>query len=172
VTIPSKSEHTQGSVYETDAIDAQILSDLFLNARNHSPPDTATRVDVTPGTIRNRIDKLESNGVIESYETRIDYQLLGFLPVLFVCTILPGEYESISQEVGQLPAVTRTRIIHSGSHNFHIVAIANCQNQITDIQNNLIEFDIEIESVSLISSEETFQFSEFGSTEEDTHDKL
>jgi len=171
MTTPSKSEHTWGSVYETDAIDAGILSDLLLNARDHSSPDTAAQLDVTPGTIRNRIDKLESNGVIKGYETRIDYQRLGFLPVLFVCTILSDEYESISQEIGQLPAVTRTRIIHSGSHNFHVVAIANCQNQLAAIRNNLVGFDIEIESVSLIHSEETFQFSGFGSTEEDTLDK-
>ncbi|WP_188853876.1 Lrp/AsnC family transcriptional regulator [Haloarcula argentinensis] len=158
-------------MYETDAIDVQILSNLLLDARYLSAPDAAAQADVTAGTIRNRIDKLESNGVIEGYETRIDYHRLGFLPVLFVCTILPDEYGSISQKVGQHPAVTRTQIVHSGSHNFHVVAIANCQSQITAIQNNLVEFDIEIESVSLINTEEKFQFSEFGDTEEDTHDK-
>ncbi|WP_135662720.1 Lrp/AsnC family transcriptional regulator [Halorhabdus rudnickae] len=171
MTTTSPSEHTRDSVYETDAIDAQVLSDLLLNARGLSTSDTAARVDVTPGTIRNRIDKLESNGVIEGYETRIDYQRLGFLPVLFVCTILPDEYGSISQEVGQLPAVTRTRVIHSGSRNFHVVAITNCQNQLAAIQNDLAGFDIEIESVSLINSDQIFQFSGFGCTEEDTHEE-
>lgn len=50
-------------MYETDAIDAQLLTDLLLNARQRSTPDTAAKVDVTPGTIR--IDKLESSGVIK-----------------------------------------------------------------------------------------------------------
>nr|WP_176705338.1 Lrp/AsnC family transcriptional regulator [Halobacterium sp. GN101] len=156
-------------MYETDAIDAQLLTDLLLNARQRSTPDTAAKVDVTPGTIR--IDKLESSGVIEGYETRIDYGRLGFLSVLFVCTILPDGYESISQKVGQLSAVTRTRINHSGSHSFHVVAIANCQSQPAAIQNDLAGFDIKIKAVSLIDSEERLQFLGFGSTEEATHDK-
>lgn len=171
MTLSSESENNRGTVYETDAIDAQILSDLLRNARHLSAPDTAARVDVTPGTVRNRIEKLESNGVIKGYEARIDYQRLGFLPILFVCTILPDASGSISQEVGQLPAVIRTRIVHSGSHNFHVVALANCQNQITAIKNDLIGLDIEIESISLIGSEETFPFSEFGGTEESTHNE-
>jgi len=171
MTSPLSSKNGQDSVYETDAVDAQILSDLLLNARHLSSPDTAAKADVTSATIRNRINKLESNGVIEGYETRIDYQRLGFLPVLFVCTILPDTSGSISEEVGQLPAVVRTRIIHSGSHNFHVVAIADCQNQISAIQRDLVGLEIEVESISLIDSEETFAFSDFGRTAESPRDK-
>lgn len=166
-----REDSTTGSVHDLDEIDRQILGSLTTDARNTSSPEIADRVDVTPATVRNRIEKLESNGVVDGYETRIDYQRLGFLEVLFVCTIQPDAYGSISQEVGQLPAVTQTRIVHSGSHNFHVVAIASCQNHIATILDDLVEFDIAVESISLIGSEEAHQLSEFGAPEESTHDQ-
>lgn len=58
--------------YPLDEIDKRILYYLAEDARNTCAPLVADEVDVSPGTVRNRIRKLEQHGVIEEYHADVN----------------------------------------------------------------------------------------------------
>lgn len=50
--------------FELDKIDKRIIYRIVENARETTAPEVANEVEVTDTTIRNRIERLEENGVI------------------------------------------------------------------------------------------------------------
>lgn len=48
--------------YRVDKIDKRILYYLAQDARNTTAREIAEEVDVSPGTVGNRIEKLENSG--------------------------------------------------------------------------------------------------------------
>jgi Lrp/AsnC family leucine-responsive transcriptional regulator len=70
-----------------DATDREILKILQLNART-SNAEIARQVGMAPSAILERIRKLETRGVIQGYEARIDPEALGLhlLAYIFVRT--------------------------------------------------------------------------------------
>ncbi|WP_435157178.1 Lrp/AsnC family transcriptional regulator [Haladaptatus sp. DFWS20] len=55
---------------------------------------------MSPNTVRNRIDQLETEGIIRGYHPEIDYEA-AILPlrVLFVCTAPPTERSDLADSV-------------------------------------------------------------------------
>lgn len=72
-SLPSSPEIKRMSV-RFDEIDKRILYHLARDARGISAPDIADEVNVSAGSIRNRINRLEEEGVLEGYHARIDYE--------------------------------------------------------------------------------------------------
>jgi Lrp/AsnC family leucine-responsive transcriptional regulator len=66
-----------------DATDREILKILQHNARI-SNAEIARQVRMAPSAILERIRKLESRGVIQGYETRIDPEALGVHLLAFI----------------------------------------------------------------------------------------
>ena len=62
---------------QIDAVDEQILYYLSQEARHTSAPDITEKVDVSAPTVRNRIRRLEEEGVIRGYHADINYQQVG-----------------------------------------------------------------------------------------------
>lgn len=62
------------SIDELDELDRGILHCLQEDARNNSAADIAEKVGVTANTVRNRIQRLEEEGVIQKYTPIIDYE--------------------------------------------------------------------------------------------------
>ena len=60
-----------------DNLDIQILKELMRDGRQ-SFRQIATRLDVAPGTVQHRIQKLEEKKIIMGYGARIDYAKLGY----------------------------------------------------------------------------------------------
>jgi len=66
-----------------DRIDTQILAELQRNAR--SPiTDLAERVGLTPTPCARRVQRLEADGVINGYTTRVDPAQLGLPLTVFI----------------------------------------------------------------------------------------
>lgn len=61
-----------------DETDRGILYLLQQNARETTAAEIAEAVGVSAGTVRNRIDRLEEQGVLEGYIPDIDYETAGF----------------------------------------------------------------------------------------------
>lgn len=59
--------------FEIDNIDERILYRLVEDARSTTAPDIADEVGVTDTTIRNRIGRLEENGVITGYHAASNF---------------------------------------------------------------------------------------------------
>lgn len=66
-----------------DEIDRQILTIIRENART-SNAEIARRVGMAPSAIFERIRKLESRGIIEGYEARLNPQALGLGLLAFI----------------------------------------------------------------------------------------
>jgi len=66
-----------------DEIDLQILNILQQNART-SNAEIARQVEMAPSAVLERIRRLESRGVIQGYEVRINPEALGLNILAFV----------------------------------------------------------------------------------------
>lgn len=55
-----------------DEVDRGILYVLQQDARNTTISEIASEVDVSASTVRNRIDDMEAEGIIEGYYPKID----------------------------------------------------------------------------------------------------
>src|SRR6056297_3373990 len=101
--------------YRLDEIDKRILYYLAEDARNTSAPLVAEEVDVSPGTIRNRIRKLEENNVIEGYHADVNYARAdNLLTNLFVCNAPVSDRERLAREALSIPGVVNVREVMTG----------------------------------------------------------
>ena len=89
-----------------DEIDRQILLILQQNART-SNAEIARQIDMAPSAVLERIRRLESRGVIQGYETRINPEALGLgvLAYVFVrSTDFDGEAKT-AELLSRIPEV-------------------------------------------------------------------
>jgi Lrp/AsnC family leucine-responsive transcriptional regulator len=89
-----------------DEIDRKILIILQQNART-SNAEIARQIDMAPSAVLERIRRLETRGVIQGYETRINPESLGLnlLAYVFVRTRdLDGE-DTTAESLSQIPEV-------------------------------------------------------------------
>ena len=63
---------------ELDSVDKQILYHLQQDARGISSSEIADRLDLSPSTIRTRLNKLEDSGIGRGYHIDIDYEPAGY----------------------------------------------------------------------------------------------
>lgn len=101
-----------------DAVDRGILYTLQEDARNTTHEMIGKAVDVSPSTVRNRINRLEESGVIEGYVPRIDYERAGYpLHVQLVCTAPPTERSRLAREVLDVDGVVTVHEVLTGEQN-------------------------------------------------------
>jgi DNA-binding Lrp family transcriptional regulator len=83
-----------------DDVDRRIVHRLVEDARHTSAPDIASELDVSAPTVRNRIRRLEEEGVILGYHAHVDYEKLGGrLTNLFLCTASATDRKRFAQRV-------------------------------------------------------------------------
>jgi Lrp/AsnC family leucine-responsive transcriptional regulator len=89
-----------------DAIDLQILNILQQNARTPNA-EIARQVDMAPSAVFERIRKLETRGVIQGYEARINPEALGLnlLAYVFVRSEEQVSDRSTGELLAQIPEV-------------------------------------------------------------------
>lgn len=146
-----------------DSIDFRILYRLAQDARNTSAPDIADEVNVTPGTVRNRIAQLEEKGVLKGYHANIDYERAdGRLTNLFTCTSPVPERDRHAKQAAEIPGVVQVRRLLSGQENLHIIAVADDLSGITRIAHAISKLGIVIEEEDMVEGEEVQPFQPFG----------
>lgn len=140
--------------YRLDEIDRRIIHDLMVDARNTSAPMIAEEVNVSPGTIRNRIDSLEENGVIKGYTATVDFEKAeGRLTSLYMCTVPAAERERLALEVQSIPGVVNVRVLMAGKRDLHVVAVGEDTEDLRRIARELSELNIEVEDEELLQTE-------------------
>lgn len=148
---------------DLDDVDRGILHLLQEDARNHVASTIAKEVDVSPNTVRNRIERLEDAGVIEQYLPQINYERAGYqLRVLFVCTVPIGKRETLANEVLGIAGVVEVTEILSGKRNLTIEVVGTDTNDITAIAEQIEELDIDIEDERLMKRVHAIPFDHFG----------
>lgn len=121
-----------------DSIDRRILS-ILLTAAQTAKAEIARRVGLAPSAVSERVRRLETDGVIERYEARLNARALGkpLLAFIFVTDAKP------TQGVDTGAALSAV----SGLEELHKIAGDDCyllkvRARDTDELNGIIERDI------------------------------
>jgi Lrp/AsnC family leucine-responsive transcriptional regulator len=95
-----------GSYERIDDKDLQIIEILSENART-SLREIEKRVDLSPSSIRLRMERLVELGIIKRYTLEIDYRKLGFdIQVLILITSKPGVAKELHQTLSNFDQVS------------------------------------------------------------------
>jgi len=153
---------------QIDSIDEQILYYLSQEARHTSAPDIAEKVDVSAPTVRNRIRRLEKEGVIRGYHADIDYQKVGGrLTNHYVCSTGNRDREEMAQRVLDIPGVINVREIMSGKGDLRITVVGTDTDDLTRIAQGITSLGIEIDDEDLVHREYFRPYAPFGPRDEE-----
>jgi len=148
--------------YRIDEIDERILYYLGRDARNTSAPMIAEQVDVTPATVRNRIQQLEANGIIRGYHAEIDYESTnGKVTTQFTCTAPVSERSSTANEALSTPGVVNVRELLAGQENLVITAVGADTDDINRIAQQLSGLGLTIDREDIVRNETTQPYQSF-----------
>ncbi len=92
-------------MFALDEIDRRLLRELLIDSKR-SYRELARSIGVSTATVINRVQRLESSGVIKGYTIIIDHERLGFeLTVVTEITVSKGRLIEVEEEVSKLPNV-------------------------------------------------------------------
>lgn len=145
-----------------DEIDYGILHLLQQNARATTPVDMAEQLPVTDTTIRNRIEQLEDDGVIEGYVPIIDYEKAGFpIRLQFSCTAATEDRHEVAGRALELPHVVKVDEMLSARENIQALAVANNTEEVNEITAQLDDLPLTIERERLLRKTRSRPFDYF-----------
>jgi DNA-binding Lrp family transcriptional regulator len=148
--------------HHLDDIDRQIIHALMSDARNTSAPMIAEEMNVSAGTIRNRIERLEEAGVIRGYTAIVDFeQAGGRLTSVFMCTVPADERERLALAARSIPGVINVRVLMAGRRDLQVVAVGEETSDLREIARALSGLDIRIEDEELLQTELHTPYSRF-----------
>lgn len=139
---------------ELDELDKRILYELQRDARNTSSGDIAGVADVSASTVRNRIHRLEDEGIIRGYHPDVDYEEAGFLLYTkLICTAPIDEREELAKRALGVPGVAAVREVMTGDRNVYINAVGRDHDDLSRIGRELNELGLDIADEQLIRNE-------------------
>lgn len=146
-----------------DEIDKRVIYYLATDARNTSAPMIADGVDVSPGTIRNRIQRLEAEGTIGGYHADIHYkEIEGMITALFVCEVAVSDLETLVTDVLDIAGVINVRELLSGRENIQVQVVGRDVTDLMRIATELSDLGLEIIHEDLIQREFHRPYQPFG----------
>jgi Lrp/AsnC family leucine-responsive transcriptional regulator len=145
-----------------DDIDGAILHALQEDARNTSSGDIAERTGTSGSTVRKRIQRLESGGVIKGYSAEVDYDRSGYpLRMLLFCTASIPERGDRIPEILDVDGVVSVQELVTGEQNLLVTAVGKSDSDITPVAQELLELGLTVTDEVLVRSHETTPFGEF-----------
>ncbi|KXB05390.1 AsnC family transcriptional regulator [candidate division MSBL1 archaeon SCGC-AAA382A13] len=150
-----------------DDIDKRILYRLSQDARNIKATEIAKETNVSPGTIRNRIERLEERGIVKGYHADIDYEKTSKrLLNLFKCSSRTRDRAKLAKKALQVSGVINVREVMTGEGDLHIKAVGKNTDDIAQISEKLTDLGMEIEDEDLIQREHFHPYHSFGPEDE------
>ncbi len=164
-TTPIYGSLPRGSMaaVDLDDLDRYIVYALQQDARHTSSSDIAAARGVSPSTVRNRLSKLESAGVIAGTHIDVDYERIGYqLYTLIFCTAPIPDRERLARRALDVEGVISVREIMTGEENVHITAVGRDSDDLSRIGRELSALGFEIAEEEIIRNEYTTAYSQFG----------
>jgi len=147
---------------DVDDIDEAILHALQEDARNMSSSDIAERTGTSDSTVRKRIRRLESAGVVKGYSAEVDYGDAGYpLRMLLFCTASIPERGELVPEILAIDGVVSVQELVTGEQNLLVTAVGETDSDITPVAQALLEMGLTVADEVLVRSQETTPFGEF-----------
>jgi len=145
-----------------DDVDRAILYALQEDARNMSSGDIAERTGTSDSTVRKRIQRLESDGVIKGYSAEVDYQRSGYpLRMLLYCTASIPDRGELLPEILEIDGVVSVQELVTGEQNLLVTAVGESDDDITPVAQELLDMGLTVADEVLVRSHETTPFGTF-----------
>ncbi|MFW5917199.1 MAG: Lrp/AsnC family transcriptional regulator [Halorubrum sp.] len=156
---------------EIDDVDKAILYALQEDARNASSGDIAGRTGTSDSTVRKRIQRLESEGVIKGYGAEVDYQKSGYpLRMLLYCTASIPERGGLIPDILELEGVISVQELVTGEQNLLVTAVGESDSDITPVAQQLLDMGLTVADEVLVRTHETTPFGKFDATDDAAED--
>lgn len=140
--------------WNLDELDKYIIYRLQGDARNVSSSTIAERMGVSASTVRNRIHRLEDDGIITEYNACVDFEAAGSqLHTLIVCTAPIPDRSRLAREALEIEGVVDVREIMTGEGNVHVGIVGTDSNDLNRIGEELDELGLEVNDEDLIRAE-------------------
>lgn len=150
--------------YELDDVDREILYAVQEDARHLSSGQIAERTDASPSTVRKRIQRLESEGIIKGYSADVDYQKSGYpLRMLLFCTAPIPERGDRIDDILEIPGVVSVQELVTGEQNLLVTAVGQTDGDITPVAQKLLDMGLDVVDEVLVRSHESTPFRGFSS---------
>jgi Lrp/AsnC family leucine-responsive transcriptional regulator len=150
-----------------DDVDKAILYALQEDARKMSSGDIAQRTGTSDSTVRKRIQRLESDGVIKGYSASVDYQKSGYpLRMLLYCTAAIPERGALVPDILDIDGVVSVQELVTGEQNLLVTAVGESDSDITPVAQELLDMGLTVADEVLVRSHET---TPFGKLTSETH---
>lgn len=147
---------------DLDNVDRSILYMLQRDARNATAQEIADRAGVSASTVRNRIDQLESDGVIRGYHPEIDYEAANLpLQVTFVVSAAPNKLDEYSEKIRGVQGVIDVREMLTGRRNIHVDVVGRSTAELTRITDSIHDIGVQIESSEMMRRRYVQPFNHF-----------
>lgn len=147
---------------ELDNVDRGILHELQLDARNRTAQEIADKVDVSASTVRNRIDELEADGIIEGYHPKINYEEAHLpLQIMFVCSAPPEERSEMVEQILDIRGVVDIRETLTGHRNLYVEAVGTDTSDTARITDAMHDVGLSIESSEILRQRRVQPFNHF-----------
>lgn len=157
---------------DIDDVDRAILYALQEDARNMSSGDIAERTGTSDSTVRKRIQRLESEGVIKGYSADVDYQRSGYpLRMLLYCTAPIAERGSLIPDILDIEGVVSVQELVTGEQNLLVTVVGESDSDITPVAQELVDLGLTVADEVLVRSHETTPFGTFDTSSEDDTDE-
>jgi Lrp/AsnC family leucine-responsive transcriptional regulator len=154
--------------WNVDELDRHIIYCLQQDARNTTSSDIAESMGVSSSTVRNRIHRLEDEGIITEYNTRVDFEAAGSqLHTLIVCTAPIPDRSRLAKKALEVDGVVDVREVMTGEENVHVGIVGTDSNDLSRIGEELDEIGLEVNDEDLIRNEYTTPYSGFDVSDED-----
>ena len=147
---------------DLDNVDRGILYMLQKDARNTTSEDIADKTGVSASTIRNRLDRLEGDGIIEGYHPKIDYEAANLpLRVMFIITAPPKQRSDIVNKLLDIQGVVDVREMITGKHNIQTEVVGRDTSDIVRITDAIHDLGVEVESSEIMKRRRVQPFNHF-----------
>ena len=146
-----------------DPVDKGIIYLLQENARTNTTASIGEQVGVSSSTVTNRIQKLESEGVITGYHPSVDYGKAGLDHLFVVVGTVPFDEQSdVVDDIMSVAGVVSVRELLSNDQNVSIELVQHTREKLEASLRELDRLGVDIERFELLKRERTKPYNHFG----------
>jgi DNA-binding Lrp family transcriptional regulator len=124
-------------MFALDEIDKKLLKELLIDSKR-SFRELAKSIGVSPATVINHVQRLESGGVIKDYAVRLDHERLGYeLTVVTEIIVSKGKLLETDEEIAKISNVCAVYDI-TGQTDAMVVAKFKSRSDLSDFTKKLL----------------------------------